>query len=103
MVKEAQIEKAEMKNLLLFCNIELVEFCRENGIFWIRFSKCKGNDFLFCSLFIEASFGVILKMEIEARSVAKTTRTTKERPLSIMIGKLKEAPIVGTQYVFTIE
>ena len=103
MVKEAQMENAEIKNLLLFCSIELVAFWAVNGIFWMRFSIFRGRDFLFASLLIEASLGVILKIEIEASKVAKTASNNKETLLIKMTGILNELPIKGMQYVFIIE
>ena len=103
MVKEAKIEKAEIKNLLLFCNIELALNWAVNGNFWILFSIFRGSDLLFDSLFIEASLGVILKIEIEASNVAKITSNNKEKLLISMTGKLKEFPIKGIVYVFIME
>ena len=92
-----------MKNLLLFCKIELVEFWIINGIFRILFSTLRGRDLRFDSLLIAASLGVILKMEMEAIKVAKVAIKSKDKALIKITGILNELPIKGTEYVYTIE
>ena len=89
--------KAEMKNRLLFCNIELVAFCGINGIFARVFSTFSGSDFRCASLFKAASLGVMEKILMEARAVARMPTRIKDPVLSKTIGTGNEFPIKGTQ------
>ena len=79
----AKIEKVETKNLLGFCKIELVPNLIFIGALSMNLSIGPGNLFLFASLDIVASLGVMLKIlcvEINVVTIVK------------MINKIAAAP-----------